>query len=195
MANTDDLRYQRTESAIRSVFMELAATEQIPAITVSAMCRRAGISRNAFYLHHASVHALYGALINELVDDVRAESIASAQRVAATGDIDAQLAPAIMEALCRHETLLRALLPSDNGPLAQCLALGLEEAYIDAGLLLGKNAGSFLHEMTCAFAAWAHVGFVVRWIAETERPLTEATPLFEELQAGLTSTAARLLIE
>lgn len=195
MANTDDLRYLRTEAAIRSAFMELAAQGPVPAITVSSLCRRAGISRNAFYLHHASTNALYGALIGELVDDVHAESIASARRVAATGDVDTRLAPAIMEALCRHEALLRALLPSDDGSLAQRLALGLEDAYVDAGLLLGKNAGSFLHHMNCAFAAWAHVGLVVRWIAETERPLTEATPLFEELQAGLTVSGTRLLVE
>ena len=109
--------------------------------------------------------------------------------------IGALLGRAIMEALCRHENLLRALLPSDDGSLAQHLALGLEDAYVDAGLLLGKNADGLSHRMHCAFAAWAHVGLVVRWIAETKRPLTEESTIFQELQAGVTATATRLLME
>ena len=83
-------------------------------------------------------------------------------------------------------TVFSSGLPSDDGSLAQHLALGLEDAYVDAGLLLGKNAGGFSHRMHCAFAAWAHVGLVVRWIAETKRPLTEASTIFQELQAGVT---------
>ena len=195
MAKKDDLRYRRTEASIRSSFMELVATTPVSKVTVSAICRRAGISRNAFYLHHLSVSALYGALVDELVEDVHVESLASSRRVAATGNVDLQLVPAIMDALGRHEELLRALLPSDDGSLAKRLALGLEEAYLDAGLLLGKNAGGFRHRMNCAFAAWAHVGFVMRWTEETERPLIEALPLFEEMQTGITAFAAKLLME
>ena len=193
VANVNDLRYRRTEAAIRSAFMELVACTPVSAVTASALCRRAGISRNAFYLHHASVDALYAALIDEVVADVRAEAMASSRRVVATGDVGTLLATAIVEALCRHERLLRALLPSDDGSLAMCLAVGLKDAYVEAGLLLGGVAGGLEHRMSCFFAAWAHVGLVVGWVQETERPLAEVLPLFQELQMSVTVSGTRLL--
>ncbi len=84
---------------------------------------------------------------------------------------------------------------STSCSLTKCLAEGLQNAYVNAALQLGKNAGGFEHRMNCAFAAWAHVGLVASWIAETDRPLAEALPLFQELQAGLSATATKLLTE
>lgn len=193
MANTDDLRYVRTEDAIRSAFMELVAEAPVSSITASALCRKAGISRNAFYLHHASVAELYAVLVGELVDDVRTESIESAGRISATGNPDEALAPAIVSALARHERLLRVLLPADDGSLAKCLAEGLETAYVDAALLVDQRGGNFQYRVSCAFAAWAHVGLITRWIADTDRPLAEAKPLFVSLQTYLTEYATNYL--
>lgn len=68
------------------------------------------------------------------------------------------------------------------------MAEGLQNAYVNVALQLGKNAGGFEHRMSCAFAAWAHVDLVASWIAETDRPLAEALPLFQELQVGLSGT-------
>ncbi|MBP3866605.1 MAG: TetR family transcriptional regulator [Eggerthellaceae bacterium] len=193
MANIEDLRYIRTEEAIRAAFMELVAETPVSSLTASALCRRAGISRNAFYLHHSSVASLYRALVDELVDDLRAESIASAQRLTATGNVDAALPRAIVGAFSKHEGMLRALLPADDGSLAKQLAMELEDAYVDAAALLSQRGSSFEHRMNCAFASWAHVGLVTRWIAETKRPLIEALPMFESLQAGLSESATRFL--
>ena len=193
MANIEDLRYIRTEEAIRAAFMELVAETPVSSLTASALCRRAGISRNAFYLHHSSGASLYRALVDELVDDLRAESIASAQRLTATGNVDAALPRAIVGAFSKHEGTLRALLPADDGSLAKQLAMELEDAYVDAAALLSQRGSSFEHRMNCAFASWAHVGLVTRWIAETERPLIEALPMFESLQAGLSESATRFL--
>ena len=194
MANTEDMRFVRTERAIRNAFMDLVASTPAASVTASELCRHAGISRNAFYLHHANVSALYNTLVSELVEDVRVEGIASAKRMSATGDVDHSLACAIVDAFAKHEKLLRALLPADDGTLAKQLAEGLESAYVEAALLVGQRGGPFGHRLNCAFAAWAHVGMMVRWIAETDRPITDAQEAFAALQNGLSESATRYLM-
>ena len=194
MANTGDLRYVRTEGLIRSIFMELASGGTVSSVTVSAICRRAGISRNAFYLHHRSVDELYAGLVGELVDDVRTESVASAQRRATTG-VDDAFCEAIIASLDRHEELLRALLPADDGSLAKCLAQGIEDAFAEAALRFGSHGASFEHDLRCSYAAWALVGFVARWIAGTDRPIIESLDGFQELCASVVETSARYLLD
>ena len=195
MANILDQRYVRTEEAIRSAFMSLVAKGPVASVTASLLCREAHISRNAFYLHYASVNALYSTLVRELVEDVSAEARSSALRVVETGSVDEQLPAALVNALTKHEDLLRSLIPSDDGSLAKCLAEGLEEAYVAASMVINENGGNFEHRMSCAFAAWAHVGLVVRWIEEGERPLSESLPLFERYQAGLSESSIRFLTQ
>lgn len=195
MANTGDLRYIRTEEAIRTTFMKLVAVDSVATVTVSTLCRRAGISRNAFYLHYSGIPELYSALVDELIADVAAQSKASAERVHETGEMDSQLIPSLVDALVRHEELLRALLPADDGSLAKRLAEGIERSYVDAALVIGASGGSFVHKMNCAFAAWALVGLVVRWVAETERPLGDARGIYQSLQEGLSASATRFLTD
>lgn len=193
MANKDDLRYVRTEQAIRSTFMGLVAQKSVNTVTVSEICTHAGISRNAFYLHHAGVTELYGALIDELVEDVRRESLASADRRTVTGKDD-DFGMAILSALGRHEQLLRALLPADDGPLAKCLAEGIEDAYVEAALRFGEHGGRMRHRLSCAFSAWAAVGFVLRWVSLTDRPLAEAREVFNLHQSSVSDVGADYLL-
>lgn len=193
MPNTDDMRYVRTEQAIRSAFMELVAKQPAASLTVTSLCRRAGISRNAFYLHYPSVSGLYGTLVGELVDDIRTESIASAERSAEHGS-DGLLAEAIVEALSRHEDVLRALLPSDEGPLAKCLAEGIEGAFVEAALRFGEHGDSLEHRIRCAYTAGALMGMVSRWIAGTDLPLTGLLPHFKQLSAATIEASTAFLL-
>ena len=68
MANKEDLRCVRAERAIRSAFMELVSEVPVASVTVSAICRHAAISRNAFYLHHAGVMELYAEINRSAVE-------------------------------------------------------------------------------------------------------------------------------
>lgn len=194
MANTQDLRYVRTEAAIRDAFMALVAKGPVASVTASAVCKRAGISRNAFYLHHSSVAALYAALVGELVNGIRAESIASADRRICSGGQD-DFEGGIIGALAMHEDVLRALLPSDDGGLVRCLADGIEEAFVEAALRFGEHGGSFEHRLRCAYSAWALVGFAHRWITNTDRPLTEGMSRFRELHASASESGAKYLLD
>ena len=193
MPNTEDLRYVRTEAAIREAFLALAAEGGAGRVSATQLCRRAGISRNAFYLHYAGVDALHDAMVGELVGELRAEAAESARRLAASGESDEGLAPAVLGAFAGHEAMLRTLLPSDDGRLAKRLAEGLEEGYVEAGMLVSSRGGSQRHRLSCAFSAWAHVGFVMRWIAMTDRPLPEAEGGFCDLQNPLSAVSTAYL--
>ena len=194
MANIDDLRFVRTEDAIRSAFMELVSEQPVGSITASAVCRRAGISRNAFYLHHSGIAELYAAMIGELLEDVRTECLASSERAVSTGTTDKAFSSALVGAIARHEKLLRALLPADDGTLAARLAEGVEEAYAESSFAFGERSGSWEHRLWSSFGAWALVGAVRRWVLGCDRPLSELLPQFETMQSGVLEASTRFLI-
>ena len=172
---------------------ELVSEKPVKSVTASDVCRRADISRNAFYLHHASVAGLYAELVNELVDGIRTESLTSVERRTASGGHD-DFEAAIVNALARHEDVLRALLPSDDGTLAKRLADGIEDAFVEAALRFGEHGDSLEHRLSCAYSAWALTGFAHRWIAETDRPLTDGMPRFRELHASTSAISVEYLM-
>lgn len=193
MANTDDMRYVRTEAAMRSAFMELVSEQPVASVTASAVCRRAGISRNALYLHHSGVAELYSAMVDEVVADIRRECVASAERVIASNAVDDELVPAGIAAVERHEGLLRALLPSDDGSLAKLLAEGIADAYVEAALLFGGHGGSREHRLRCAYSAWAFLGILQRWFELTDEPVSGLLPYISDFNADMQAGATRFL--
>lgn len=54
----NDLRWQRTEGVIQRAFIELLRQDSFTKLTVSALIKRAGISRAAFYLHYQDKYQL-----------------------------------------------------------------------------------------------------------------------------------------
>ena len=193
MTNDNDPRYVRTEAAIRSAFLDLVREAPVASVTASDICRKAGISRNAFYLHHSCVSALYIAMFDELFADVRGACLVFMGRVSESGNINEEFMPLMLSALAQHEELLRALLPSDDGAIAKSLADGMADAYVDAALVLSVQGDSLEHRLRCAFSAWALMGFMQRWLSLTDQPLSEMLPYLSELHAGVQADAVRYL--
>ena len=50
------------------------------------------------------------------------------------------------------------------------------------------------HRLHCAFSAWALVGFVQRWVAQTDASLAQATSSFAELHESAIEVSARYLL-
>ena len=69
----EDLRYRRTEAAIRDAVIEALTCKSVEKITVTELCERAMISRKAFYDHYADLHSLLEGLCDDLVSGVPAE--------------------------------------------------------------------------------------------------------------------------
>ena len=193
MANDKDPRYARTEAAIRSAFLELVHNAPVTSVTASSVCRQAGISRNAFYLHHSGVAALYVAMVDELLADVRGACLSFAEKVSASGNNDEGFIPLVLSALVRHEGLLRALLPSDDGAIAKRLADGMADAYVEASLVLSDQGNSLENRLRCTFSAWALMGFMQRWLSLTDRPIQEMLPYLSEFHAGVLAEAMHYL--
>lgn len=63
-----DKRILRSEELIRSTFFSML--EEMPAykITVSELCRKAGINRGTFYLHYQDCYDLIEVMSNEIAD-------------------------------------------------------------------------------------------------------------------------------
>lgn len=64
----DDRRTRNTLAVIRQAFFELLGEVGFAKMTVSDICRRAGINRGTFYLHYADKFALLEALADEALD-------------------------------------------------------------------------------------------------------------------------------
>lgn len=183
MANKDDFRYKATERAINEAFMQLAKQKSVRDLSVSELCQQAGISRNAFYLHYAGMPALCCALVGELAASIKEDCLASTAKVISTKNPDTALPDTIFDSFENHEDLIRILLGTDDGEIAKQFAQGLAETYSTSAAAFGEPHERLEHRLMCSFTAWAHVGFLKRWIAESDAPFAEARPCFVELQA------------
>jgi hypothetical protein len=74
------------------------------------------------------------------------------------------------------------------------LAAGVEEAFAEAALRFGEHGGSFEHRLHCAYGAHALIGFAIRWISDTERPLSESLERFRELNTSAVEVSTRYLM-
>ena len=195
MPNTDDLRYQRTEAAIREAFLGLLAKTPLEKVSVRRLCDEAGISRNAFYLHYENTTALYHALMGDFAGEVRAECMASFGRLAATGSVDMELPRAIIAVLAGREALLRTLLANDDGTLPARLAEEIEGIGVEAAAETYERARDMTYGLFAAYMSWGCIGMVVRWLRSTDEPLTGILAAFADIHRGPTEVMTRYLVQ
>ena len=191
MPNTDDLRYQRTEVAIREAFLRLLAEMPLERVSVKRLCDEAGISRNAFYLHYENTTALYRELMGDFAGEVRAECMASFGRLAATGAVDMELPRAIIAVLAKREALLRTLLASDDGTLPACLAEEIEDIGVESAAKTYGRARDMTYGLYAAYMSSGTIGMVVRWLRSTDEPLTGILATFDDMHRGPTEVMTR----
>lgn len=124
-----DKRVERTAEALRTAVLELAAEQDVAALTASAVAARAGINRATFYDHAASPADLLGRVLGAELDRIRAEFDDAVREVAghATHDDAEQVVTRYTSALQAHvEAHLpvyeRALEGGLSAPLARLLA-------------------------------------------------------------------------
>ncbi|MDO5336187.1 MAG: TetR/AcrR family transcriptional regulator [Eubacteriales bacterium] len=65
-----DLRITKTESAIKSAFIELRSFKPLEKITVKELCQLACINKSTFYSHYQDIYALSDALEEEAVSSI-----------------------------------------------------------------------------------------------------------------------------
>ena len=69
MSEKEDLRVIKTRRIIKNALIDLMAEEEISAITITAVSRKAMINRKTFYRHYRTV----GEVVQELENDILAQ--------------------------------------------------------------------------------------------------------------------------
>lgn len=64
-----DIRGQRTQQLIENTFLELLRDMCAARITVTQLCRRAGINRSTFYKHYLDVPDLHSRMEDQVLQD------------------------------------------------------------------------------------------------------------------------------
>ncbi|MBB6634798.1 TetR-like C-terminal domain-containing protein [Cohnella thailandensis] len=68
--NENDLRVIKTKKALHEALLALLKTKPLEAISVSALCSKASITRGTFYLHYKDVGAVFDEHLNSLLLDL-----------------------------------------------------------------------------------------------------------------------------
>ena len=121
--NKNDLRYQKTETKLRSALISLLKRNNIETISVRDICEEAGCSRNAFYLHYETKEDLYEAIITSIIDRL-VYAIQADTNVFGSRDEHAilQYYDQIIDAIISHRDELDVLIKRDQGILMMKLA-------------------------------------------------------------------------
>lgn len=69
MSNPKDLRVIKTRQNIRNALGSLLSEQELPDITITALCERAQINRKTFYRHYRSISDVISEFENELLSD------------------------------------------------------------------------------------------------------------------------------
>ncbi len=70
MANVTDERYQIVDDAIRDAVFLIAKTKDPMTVSVSEICKKAGIVRSTFYNHYQDMPSLIQAVQQQSVEDI-----------------------------------------------------------------------------------------------------------------------------
>lgn len=68
--NENDLRVIKTKKALHQALLGLLRTNTLESISVSALCREAGVNRGTFYLHYKDVGSLFDEHLHHLLKDL-----------------------------------------------------------------------------------------------------------------------------
>ncbi|WP_314587079.1 TetR/AcrR family transcriptional regulator [Paenibacillus terrigena] len=68
--NESDLRVIKTTQAFQRALLALLKTKTLESISVSALCREAGVNRGTFYLHYKDVEEIFDEHLQHLLQDL-----------------------------------------------------------------------------------------------------------------------------
>ncbi|MFX3632430.1 MAG: TetR/AcrR family transcriptional regulator [Candidatus Pristimantibacillus sp.] len=68
--NENDLRVIKTKKALHLAVLALLKTKSLESISVSTLCREAGVNRGTFYLHYKDIGELFDEHIHYLLKDL-----------------------------------------------------------------------------------------------------------------------------
>ncbi|MFD8599235.1 TetR/AcrR family transcriptional regulator [Kitasatospora sp. NPDC059646] len=181
--NLDDPRVQRTRARLRDAFLELAAEQDLDAITVSAVAKRAGINRATVYQHYPDADALVvDAMDGEVAEVARAVRLCPAD--APPGSTPGALV-GLFEHIAARAAVHRRVLGDQGsagfaGRMREQVTAALTERFREGARPAGfDDVPADLH---AAYLAGALLGVVTHWItAEHPAPPADVAAAFWRL--------------
>jgi AcrR family transcriptional regulator len=158
-----DPRVRRTQERLRSAVLQLASTTRLSQISVTDLCRAAGVTRDTFYRHAAGVAEL-------AADALEAELAAVTSALgaeAAIGDGERMLLEHVRARSAVYRSAMEPLLAAPvRAGLERSLRQGLEQwVQRRPGIVPGAIAGDAAAvSLAVAYAAAGTVGAIEQWL-------------------------------
>lgn len=171
-----DKRFERSERYIRQAYLDLLDATSHDQISVSAICRKAGCSRNTFYLHYDSKDHLLSAIIEEVVADIEASCQPVVRYFHQIGPKESrQFTDQILKAVYENLHFIRPLLAQDEWQFSRHLTQVLLSSQIQSAQTL-KQPYNHVH---LVYFTNGVVGFIQFWLT-TDWSLEQAQAALHE---------------
>ncbi|HEY0249582.1 MAG TPA: hypothetical protein VGC45_15120 [Gryllotalpicola sp.] len=170
-----DPRYRRSREALRAAVYELAAVQPVTEITVTELCRVAGVTKDTFYRHASSPLGLLADMLSEELEAFAAPPAGVAGRAAADGGLRAA-EHSLLEHVATHAEVYRAAM---RPQLTMLLRSNLERIVRDALIAQLHERPEIIPSevdrddeaalrLLASYAASGTVGAIESWLAEPE---------------------------
>lgn len=180
--NKNDLRYQKTEDALKQAMLSLLESRSIDDISITDLCRNARCSRNAFYQHYQSKYDLYNAILESVIEDIRKSCtpVVSSLDLASEKKIT-EWTHQLLDAVYSRRTEIVSFMKNSSS-FSDILRSSIYEAMCEGNLYF-VSEDEITREMRLIlyFSANGIVGFIQYWLCETDFPLDKAKDYLDRI--------------
>lgn len=174
-----DPRAARTRAALRAAVLAATREQPIAAVTATALCRAAGVTRDTFYRHAASPAALLADALREELAGV----------LATFGDERGRMLPeaggfragtrALLAHVAGHEAVYRHALQADASSEVRAALVEVIRGALVAHALAAPSgdADALALEVAAAYAAAGTVGAIEAWMRSSPLDVERGTSL------------------
>ena len=179
-------KYQKknlqTEEKLKKAFMRLYADDSPKSITVTEVCREAGINRCTFYLHYGGVDDLLEQICREILEEtdrrtkhLARHNISDAQR----GNVSENMALVDVLNYFRavREYMIPLLMPGRNGGFREDLRASIADCFFGAFSYYGQSFGA-QQEYVLRFITGGIVDDISLWLQKEDRTVEEMSDFF-----------------
>jgi len=180
-----DPRTRRTVAALRAALRESLADRPLDAISVSELCRVAGVRRTTFYTHHDSVGELLSAMLVEEIDAPLGVPDTTGMSIAEVG---AEFHETLVEAIrvvARDRPIFRAAFESSTSSLFRRSLEATFTGRVEIALEIWRSHGvalDVLEHVAVPFTAAGLAGAFEAWaVSDGEDPVAWADSVLDQM--------------